>query len=117
MGYGFKDVHVKENEQCASFSYLVCPNCLGDNLHHVAVRIYGRHEDADTCLKTTVGTNNWDPGYAQTTLTQGTENPSDRRVGLTIDFTCEHCSGSEVVAQLCVSQNKGSTNMFWRWPD
>ena len=89
---------------------LVCPNCGSDYLHHQAVRIYNRAEDEQNCRKTFVSND-----YSQSSVVKDSiKNPSNRRDGLTIDFTCESCSGAEVVAQLCVSQHKGRTQMFWR---
>jgi hypothetical protein len=90
-------------------NHLVCPNCGSDYLRHRAVRIYNRAEDERNCRKTFVSSD-----YSQSSVVNGIKNPSNRRDGLTIDFTCEGCSGEEVVAQLCVSQHKGRTEMFWR---
>ena len=91
------------------YNNLVCPNCGDRYLHHAAVRVYNRKEDASNCRKTFAGDD-----HSRTSISDNRENPSRRRDGLTIDFTCEGCSGGEVVAQLCVAQHKGTTEMFWR---
>ena len=91
------------------YNNLVCPNCGHDYLHHGAVRVYNRNEDASICRKTFAGHD-----HSRASISDNRENPSGRRDGLTIDFICEGCSGGEVVAQLCVAQHKGRTEMFWR---
>tara|TARA_R100000458_G_C8044072_1_gene94145 strand:+ start:158 stop:493 length:336 start_codon:yes stop_codon:yes gene_type:complete len=92
------------------YNNLICPNCGADYLRHRAVRVYNRDEDSNVCRRTIAS------HYLSQVLVTPNDggNPSGRRDGLTIDFTCESCSGDETVAQLCVAQHKGRTEMFWR---
>jgi hypothetical protein len=43
-------------------------------------------------------------------------NPSSRRGGLCISFTCEACKGiDDNVLELTISQHKGTTEIGWRY--
>jgi len=90
---------------------LVCPRCGGENLHHVAVTAYDRHEDdvreTVTTFRNELVASHREPAIA-------TNNPSTRRHGLTISFTCEECSGDTEVIELALAQHKGSTYLRWR---
>lgn len=49
--------------------------------------------------------------------TSGERNPSSRRDGLVISFTCEQCSRDDPgdVIELTIAQHKGSTEIGWRF--
>lgn len=80
---------------------LTCPGCGGQHLHHVLVDVFARHqEDSETGLHVVVGS------VDLIVDQQMTDNPSPRRGGLTVQFSCEDC---EVTTLLHVFQHKGST--------
>jgi len=86
-----KDIH---DEQV-----LTCPRCGGNNLHHGDVTVFERTREDGPATVVSVGhrSNNG--------------NPSDRRDGVVIRFTCENaCDPFE----LTVTQHKGWTLLAWR---
>lgn len=97
---------------------LLCPRCLGNNLHHDTVTVFGRNEDAETVTVTTVGSNPRLDIVEMPNRLSG--NPSSRRDGLAIRFTCENCDQpdeDEVEGdgiELTVTQHKGCTILKWR---
>lgn len=88
---------------------LLCPRCGADYLHHKAVTTYDRGEDAGTVVETRVEGAN----IAIDTTSPGIDNPSRRRDGLVIEFTCECCGDAPI--QLCIGQHKGATEIGWRF--
>lgn len=92
---------------------LMCPRCGYDYLHHVGVKVFDRHEDEATLVRTTVF------GAARRTEvvpSAGSGNPSTRRDGITVQFTCEGCSGDkEGDLELLIAQHKGQTELSWRF--
>ena len=92
---------------------LHCPRCAGRNLHHLGVVIYDRAEDADNVIRTTV-----EGGTSRTAVVpnSGSGNPSSRRDGLAILFSCEACGGDLAdPIELLIAQHKGSTEIIWRY--
>ena len=88
--------------------WLSCPQCKGDYLHQQTVEYFDRKEDAKTGLhiKLTYGID------SNTVVDEDqTNNPSERREGLGINFFCEHC---EVEYKLCIAQHKGNTHIYWK---
>ncbi|WP_157354272.1 hypothetical protein [Aromatoleum toluclasticum] len=83
-----------------SGSLLECPSCGGNHLHHGRVEIFERVEDQGTGIHVSVV----DGTYAVDN--DLTSNPSSRRHGLSIHFTCEHCDATPV---LTLAQHKGNT--------
>jgi hypothetical protein len=83
---------------------LKCPSCDWSNLHHVSVEIFERREDA------MVGVHVQVEGKAVRVDDALTGNPSPRRQGMLIRFTCETCTAKPI---LQVRQHKGSTYMEW----
>jgi len=79
---------------------LKCPSCGTDEgyLHHHGVTVYDRHEDGPVTVTTVNG------GAAG-------ENPSSRRDGIAIRFTCELCPAE---LELTIAQHKGRTYLVWR---
>ncbi len=100
---------------------LLCPCCGGENLHHEAVTIYDRFEDAPDVRVTTVEGNEF---VSSTVPNDTSANPSSRRHGVGVDFWCESCHGESnskpakftehFVLQL--QQHKGSTYLDWYVP-
>ena len=87
---------------------LECPRCGGQNLHHGDITVYSRYEDNTRTTVTTVE----DSGDVLVSQMQSANcgNPSLRRDGLRIAFTCELC---DEVQDLCIAQHKGTTFMHW----
>jgi hypothetical protein len=79
---------------------LICPNCGENYLHHGAVEVFDRTEDANAGIHATV----WDGTMQVSTDMDG--NPSDRRHGVNIYFTCELCDKRTL---LTIAQHKGNT--------
>jgi hypothetical protein len=83
---------------------LKCPSCDWNNLHHVSVEIFEREEDASAGVHVQVeGKRVWVDADL-------TDNPSARRDGMLIRFTCETCNATPTLQML---QHKGSTYMEW----
>lgn len=81
---------------------LLCPStgCDSQYLTHYSIEVFERGEDATTGLHVTVaeGSASLDNDLAG--------NPSKRRHGLSILFSCEQCQKSH---RLTIAQHKGST--------
>lgn len=78
----------------------LCPSCGGNYLRHESVEVFEREGDQANGVHVSVGEGN---AKINTDLSR---NPSARRHGLSIHFSCEHCSAKPV---LHVSQHKGNT--------
>lgn len=100
---------------------LTCPKCDGRNLHQINTAIYERKEDEPY---TTVISQNGHEVTAIKFPSEETHNPSSRRQGLTIEFTCENCheanwDGEKAIPSnrepfhLAIYQHKGVTYMEW----
>jgi hypothetical protein len=93
---------------------LHCPRCGGNNLHQLEVTVFHREEDAESIVRIKV------KGASTSTEVvpdSGSGNPSSRRDGLAIEFSCEHCSEDDPsdIIELTVAQHKGSTELGWRF--
>lgn len=90
---------------------MVCPRCGSDYLHHQSVTLFDRSEDAQFVSETTVSC-----GEAKMKIvnSSASRNPSARRQGLEIVFTCEECEEGQTLS-LFISQHKGQTEMFWEY--
>lgn len=88
---------------------LLCPRCGADYLHHSAVTVYDRAEDASTVIETEVSNGR----VSVNPYSSGVANPSRRRDGVIIDFYCEGCGDAPI--QLCIAQHKGATEIGWRF--
>jgi hypothetical protein len=84
-----------------------CPKCGEASLHHETVKVFNRDsEDEITGFYTEIrGTK------VETRRSLPVGNPSSRRGGVVINFSCEHCGSN--VGNLCVAQHKGSTFVYW----
>jgi hypothetical protein len=80
---------------------LLCPSCGLRYLHHEVIEIYERSEDEEEGLHVTV-----ERGKTLKADTCLKGNPSNRRHGLTIEFSCEGCAHRP---KLSISQHKGET--------
>jgi len=81
---------------------LKCPACGFNYLHHEKIEIFERTEDSETGLHVTVN-----EGEVKTD-TNLSSNPSPRRHGLLVHFSCEGCSA---ISTLSLIQHKGNTYM------
>ena len=113
MVESLKPVEIERVSDDPYWHDLCCPSCGEIFLHHGAVRVFSRGQDEETGLETVVSDRE-----SHTFVSSCCDNPSLRRHGLVIDFHCEHCSQGRsmdhVVGQLCISQHKGHTGIFWR---
>jgi hypothetical protein len=93
-----------------SVSELRCPRCGGEYMHHTGAVFFERGEDADTLVKIEV-----DGAYTSTRVSPaaGSGNPSSRRHGMFVKFTCEKCTTPDDVLQLNIAQHKGATEVSW----
>ena len=77
-----------------------CPSCGSTYLHHETVEIFARSEDEKNGFHT----------IAQSTGTvidsDLSKNPSSRRHGISVHFSCEGCDATPV---LSIVQHKGET--------
>lgn len=89
------------NHQRNGFLTLKCPVCHGDNVHHRAVDVFDRDEDA-------AGIHVRVDRGSVTTDTNMDMNPSRRRHGLRIRLGCEECNSD---SELLISQHKGETEV------
>lgn len=80
---------------------LLCPTCKSEYLHHREINIFERNEDEKSGFHVTVDKQNLK------TDTNLIGNPSSRRNGLTVDFSCENCGKTSI---LRISQHKGCSN-------
>ena len=88
------------DNQDESGADLLCPACGNAFLHHESVEVFERTEDADHGLHVTVS------GGKSEADTNLAGNPSSRRHGLFVRFSCETC---DAVPILTIRQHKGST--------
>lgn len=88
---------------CGSVGYeycFCCPNCGGENLHQDSKAIYHRKtEDSTTGLRIRVHDQQFIDDDAMES------NPSDRRDGMRINFSCETC---DAISELQIIQHKGT---------
>jgi hypothetical protein len=75
--------------------------------------MFDRPEDGETTKRSFI-----DDSSAKVDLVPSANrgNPSSRRGGLCISFTCEACKGiDDNVLELTISQHKGTTEIGWRY--
>jgi hypothetical protein len=84
-----------------------CAWCGEFNLHHFKVEFFARHEDDELTQETQIELNRgrWANVTVQLVASRRSRNPSSRRTGLIISFSCEHCSG---ITELHIAQHKGT---------
>jgi hypothetical protein len=83
---------------------LICPKCGFDHTHLESVEYFGRHEDDEIGTHATMNIN----GCKVDDCLDG--NPSDRRDGLILHFTCE--DGCEF--DILIFQHKGGTYFHFK---
>lgn len=83
---------------------LKCPHCGSDYLHQERVWVFHRpNEDASIGLAVEIKGQIIEPGTMD-------ENPSPRRDGMSIGFSCEACQSTP---KLNIWQHKGQTMVNW----
>ena len=101
-----------ETEDLGGAHNLRCPRCGSDYLHHYAVTMYERGEDEGKVVRTHI-----ENGATTTEIVSSTAgNPSSRRHGMTVSFTCETCPDRDdrPLIELTIAQHKGNTEIGWR---
>lgn len=88
---------------------LLCPRCNSHNLHHKSVGWYYGREDSKNLTYTFVHGNSV---HQEKVSRRGSGNPSQRRHGFVVDFSCEDCGSKDL--ELNFSQEKGETVVEWR---
>lgn len=85
---------------------LACPNCGDPYLHHGRIEVFDRAEDDKVVTRVVVD------GMVTTgpRLNAEVKNPSLRRHGLRINHWCENCQHT---MDLCLTQHKGNTYLYW----
>ncbi|MEC5321380.1 hypothetical protein VSX61_20970 [Brenneria populi subsp. brevivirga] len=81
---------------------LFCPHCKGSCLHQGKIEVFERQEDDKE------GTHVVVDGSAISIDKNLTGNPSIRRHGLKIHFSCENCNNNPIMS---IYQHKGETLM------
>ena len=86
---------------------LRCPHCGGSNLHHEWIEIFDQSACCGATYRVSV-----DSGGVGVRIGPDTwkDNPSARRNGLKIFFSCETCPEKPV---LSIAQHKGDTLLAW----
>jgi hypothetical protein len=92
---------------------LVCPGCGEDYLHQGNVYVYSRAEDDETVVVHAIS---GDLASKNLFQNKGSGNPSSRRHGMRISFTCE-CCGDDGYWDLLIYQHKGNTYVEWDCDD
>ena len=90
-------------------TWLTCPHCGQNNLHHDAVSVFCRSGEDGPVTATTVDGNNM--VYRKEGPAMDQACPSSRRDGLAISFWCERCPA---ISELTIAQHKGTTILGWR---
>jgi hypothetical protein len=81
---------------------LKCSNCKEENTHVKGVYWFRRGEDSGSCDTGFLTLS----GHQDSVKTSNEFNPSARRDGLRVIYSCEHCS---TLSSLNIAQHKGST--------
>ena len=92
---------------------LSCPNCGENWLHQCGVDVFCRNsEDEEQGLHASVDYSGEVSIDGDTSTNSG--NPSRRRDGIKIQFSCEQCSDSiEDTFELRIAQHKGNELIYW----
>jgi hypothetical protein len=97
----------KFDDREGGYLNLICPDCGSTYLHHGTVEVFFRKEDSPTVVHTEAfgqGAN------VEAKLNGLSGNPSPRRGGVKITFSCEECS---MINALQIIQHKGETELSW----
>ena len=102
---------VKFDAGCVG-QWLSCPRCSEGMLRSKAVTVYDREPDDEMVARTVVQSGL----VSSTVMPSSDENPSRRRHGIVISFSCETCDFEKPAPtiELVVLQHKGMTQIGWR---
>jgi hypothetical protein len=104
-----------ETEPHGTKQLLKCPQCGDSWMHQMCVDVFSRAEDSEN--PTHVRTK----GDSVSIDRDNEDNPSSRRSGIRIGFSCELCDqtrdGPEIGAWLCIVQHKGNERIYWELAD
>lgn len=89
--------------------WLTCPACGSYYLHQECMTVFDRHEDGKETRIVNIGKGTIVSGLVPS---DETENPSRRRHGISIQFSCEQCPAN---LELTIAQHKGLEIMKWRF--
>ena len=107
-------MYPKRSAKVGEDGNLECPKCGDIYIHQGNTTIFERLEDAEYV---TVIAQNDAEVTASKFLDADTCNPSSRRHGMLIEFTCEHCHASppefRQPFRLAIYQHKGATFVDW----
>ena len=84
----------------SEFGDLLCPYCGHIHIRHKKVELFERAEDSASGIHTTIS------DFDTKVDKDMSDNPSRRRHGLLIHFSCEACPKESVLA---IYQHKGNT--------
>ena len=103
-----KFIQMREYCQTMQVHPLLCPVCKDEHTHHERVEVFARQEDEETGTHTTI------VGASVKVDKDMRNNPSRRRHGVRVYFTCEQChheldGDSPPMFQLLIIQHKGHT--------
>jgi hypothetical protein len=87
-----------------------CPRCGGEYLRHTGAVFFERGEDEETLVKVEVDGANTSTSVVPSA---GSGNPSSRRHGMYVRFSCEQCTRPGDTLQLNIAQHKGATEVSW----
>ena len=93
-----------DNNKC-----LLCPDCDNPYLHQESVEMFWR--DREDSERGTYVQSSWGNPPIVDKNSEMNQNPSGRRDGLRIKFSCENCGREDI--SLTLSQHKGWTLMEW----
>jgi hypothetical protein len=107
-GIAMKYIQIHEYCETMQVYPMLCPVCKDPHTCHERVEVFNRQEDADTGTHVTI------VGSSVKVDKDVRDNPSRRRDGVRIYFTCEHCHheiniDSPPMFQLLLIQHKGNT--------
>jgi hypothetical protein len=109
-------MHFNQSAEVDEDGRLACPKCGDIYIHQGNTTVFERREDDD--YVTVIAQNNAEVTNSKF-LNADTCNPSSRRHGMLIEFTCEECHSvppeQEAPApfRLAVYQHKGNTFVEW----
>jgi hypothetical protein len=107
-------MHSNQSAEVDEDGRLACPKCGDIYIHQGNITIFERREDDNYV---TVITQNDAEVTTARFLNADTCNPSSRRHGMLIEFTCEHCHASppefRQPFRLAIYQHKGNTFVEW----
>lgn len=92
---------------------LLCPICESEYLHQIHVHVFNRKSESSKDQKiTTIENTGGDESVLEHLPAHPLppKNPSHRRQGLSIDFTCEDCHAP---SRLHIYQYKGTSHIEW----